>query len=519
MTNQRRIKSLRKPNMQSMMKPVLTKRILNALKTLHKSIKSTINLANIRTAILFASYFLIFQALFFSNHGFLGSSLSMPLFIGFTQATLDNFSCSENSENSTDKKDVTFEAPRNIDLKKNKHVLGFLYPSVSDVEIVENGKNGKGAAAYIRVSTYKQATEGDSLKAQESQAREIAIKIGTPRIFWVKDPGKSVKDFNSKKLNIILDLACSGKIDKLIIRDIDRVGRKSLKMLGFLIQLRGNGVTIFTPSGELDLEKLSDLIVTACKTFTAEEENLKRAHSSMQSKIRAFKNRHWNLPIPKGYTKSGDWIKKIPSWYPIIEDIYNVFLRVKNFLRVTKYINEKYRNLLNELNRKPLSRHQTSRIIQNAVYEGRPTCSAEATEKAFGSIVVDDPELEFVSHDQFEKAGQIIAAKRDKYSRKKKDLAELVENCGVEILDFLPNVGVLCPLCNGVMEDNGGSNYLCKRCNKQLMVPKKNEMERIREWAFKRDKSLKTIFRILSKYNDVELGDLDLNFGELEKYL
>jgi DNA invertase Pin-like site-specific DNA recombinase len=508
----------RKQDIVGMMRSALTKRIPNALKTLRKSIKSTINLANIGTAILFASYFLIFQALFFSDHGFLGLSLSMPLFIGFTQATLDSFSHSENSEKSTDKKDVT-EAPRNIDLKKNKQVLGFLYPSVSDIEFLENGKNGKGAAAYIRVSTYKQATEGDSLEAQESQAREIAIKIGTPRIFWVKDPGKSVKDFNSKKLNIILDLACSGKIDKLIIRDIDRVGRKSLKMLGFLIQLRGNGVTIFTPSGELDLEKLSDLIVTACKTFAAEEENLKRAHSSMQSKILAFKNRHWNLPIPKGYTKSGDWIKKNPSWQPIIEDIYNVFLRVKNFLCVTKYINEKYRNLLNELNEKPLSRHQTSRITQNTVYEGRPTCSAEATEKAFGSIVVDDPELEFVSHDQFEKAGQIVAAKRDKYSRKKKDLAELVENCGVEILEFLPNVGVLCPLCNGVMENNGGSNYLCKRCNKQLMVPKKNEMERIREWAFKRDKSLKTIFRVLGKYHDVKLGDFDLDFGELEKYL
>jgi predicted amidophosphoribosyltransferase len=108
---------------------------------------------------------------------------------------------------------------------------------------------------------------------------------------------------------------------------------------------------------------------------------------------------------------------------------------------------------------------------------------------------------------------------RAKYSRKRKDLDELVENCGLEILDFLPNVGVICSVCNGKMKNNGGANYICGKCGRQTGTPNKREIRRIRDCAFKREKALKTILNILNKYDIKDTGNLNLDIGELGKYL
>lgn len=511
--------SFRKINKFSMMRSALAERIIKSLKTLRKPIKRNLSCTYFITVMLLASYLFVIWIMLYLRFSDWDSCLSLPLFLGFVQITIDSFSSKEAAFIKLKEEKKAPEKQFTIDLQAKNRIIRFVYPSVSNIEIIEEGKNGKGVAAYLRVSSRRQAKDGDSLEAQEAQAREIAKTLGTPRIFWIVDPGKSVKDFNSRKLNVILDLAANGKIDKLITRDIDRVGRKSLKLLGFLIQLRGNGVTIYTPSGELDLEKLSDFIIAAIKSFAAEEENRKRAAASMQSKIRAFQNRRWNLPIPIGYAKFDDWIKKIQEWTPILRDCYQLFVKLENVVSVTKNVNIKHRKLLERLYGKLLTRHQVGRILQNRVYIGKPTCSGKAIEKVFGQIVVEDPELKFVNEKEFEKARRIILYKREKCSRKRKDLNELVENCGLEILDFLPNVGVLCPACGEIMRNNGGSNYICMKCRKQMRTPNKDEIKKIRDWAFKRERGLRTILSIINKYDTENLSNLNLDIGELEKYL
>lgn len=68
---------------------------------------------------------------------------------------------------------------------------------------------------------------------------------------------------------------------------------------------------------------------------------------------------------------------------------------------------------------------------------------------------------------------------------------------GAEVLEFIPDVAVLCPKCKGVMVRNGtltvgdwtAHNYLCQKCKKERRIPTKGQMRRIQEWASKRGRA------------------------------
>ena len=510
---------LRKTFMENMMRNALTNRIIKTIKILRKVISGIILFCRFTFGGSVASYFfLAFLFAFFA--GGIPPSYFTPVFlVGMTQESLDSFFSDKKSKGEGSRKsEKESKSKKKKEAVKNDedYLLQVLYPSIDKIE--NFGEKGIDVAAYLRVSTAKQAQEGKSLEAQEVEARDTALKIGAARVYWLIDAGKSVKDFNSEKLNTILALAATGKIDKLIVTEIDRVGRKSLKLLGFLLQLRGYGVVIVTPNGELDLEKLGDFIITAVKAFSAQEENEKRGHSALRSKVLAFRDRKWNLPVPVGYRNKSEWIEKEPGWAPIIRDIFYLFLKRKNYQAVTNIVNEKYREFL----KKPLTRQQISRILQNPVYAGNPRYSGKVVEEKFGNVVVEDPDLDYVNNDIFKEAQKIVSDKHEKYMRRKKDLKELVENCGIEVLNFLPQVAPICPNCGGMMKSNG-STYICQNCKRQRRTPKKKEIEKIVEWALRREKCLKTLLKILARYKEKpreilqKMKDLGLSIDDFQE--
>ena len=180
-------------------------------------------------------------------------------------------------------------------------------------------------------------------------------------------------------------------------------------------------------------------------------------------------------------------------------------------------MNKVYCNFL----KKHLTRQQVSRIIQNPVYKGKPRYSGKVVAKKFGRVVVDDPYLAYIGNDTFEKVQNIAYAKHKRYMRRKKDLEELVENCGIDVLEFLPQVAVICPNCEGIVKGNG-STYICQNCKRQLKVPKKKEIEKIREWAFRREKCFRTILKILARYKKSgkkyqRIRDLDIPLDEFQE--
>jgi hypothetical protein len=233
-----------------------------------------------------------------------------------------------------------------------------------------------------------------------------------------------------------------------LVSEIDRIRRRSLKLLGFLITIHGYGVTIELPKeGELDLENIGHFYQAASKAFGAEGPNDIRGYYATRSKVLAFQNRHWNLPVPLGYLKKGDWIEKILNWQLIITRIFSQFLIDENYSKVADKINQEFKDFLE----KPLTRQQIREILENPVYIGRPKYGGETVEKQFGKIVVTDDNLAFIQKDLFEKAQTIVRKILAEHPHRKNLAEEVVETFGLEVLDFLPFVKVHCRHCDSVM--------------------------------------------------------------------
>ena len=350
---------------------------------------------------------------------------------------------------------------------------------------VEDLGDGEGinAGAYLRVSSRRQAKEGLSLEDQRIRLRELARKIGVSRIYWFVDAGISGRDFDRRKLNFILDLAEKHEIQKLLVAYVDRLGRDSRKLVEFFWDLSDYGVTIQTPEGEIDVKKLEGWLISAIKAWSAQDVNEQRGKSALAGRVRSFTKKHWNRPVPLGYRRREDgWIEKEPSWDPLIKRVYELYLKNANYKAVADTVNQEFQAPL----QKPMTHQQVRQIIHDPVYLGKPQFA--------GKVTVEDQSLAHVDPETFRGAQEISGRIRRKRSRKKKDaLRDLLEKYGPEVLEFIPDVAVLCPNCKGAMVRNGtfvtrewtAHNYLCKGCGRQRKIPTKRQIRKIEEWVSK----------------------------------
>lgn len=350
-------------------------------------------------------------------------------------------------------------------------------------EDLEGGK-GIGAAAYVRVSTDRQAERGFSLQDQELRLMDEARRLGVSRVYKIADAGESGTDFTRKGLNEILELAREGKIQYVLVTSLDRIGRDLIESLDYVRKLRELGVKIVAAGTEADIATEEGLMLSTLLFLSAELENKRRTRSSIGGRMQSFRTRHWSRPRPPvGYRKSGDgWIEKEPGWDPLIKRVYDLYLKNANYKAVADAVNREFQAFL----QKPLTHQQIRQVICDPVYVGKPQFA--------GKVTVEDQSLAYVDPETFRRAQEISGRIRRKRSRKKQDtLQDLVKEYGPDVLEFIPNVAVLCPDCQGVMVKNGmiymkghtAHNYLCKKCGKQRKVPKKCQMRKIQEWASK----------------------------------
>jgi DNA invertase Pin-like site-specific DNA recombinase len=445
----------------------------------------------------FALYLYVFPL-----HPSLFSRFSSILFIGLTALSPgSDDEPSSKPSNEGEKGKEGSEKPKKKRKRKEKvteDFLKLLFPGIDKTEVFK--KEGPCVAAYRRVSAFDQVVNGDSLKCQKKENRDTAIKIGASRVYYIGDEGKSGKDFSARKLGLILQLAAAGKIQKLIVSEIDRVGRDAFEVLFFLFRLRACGVTLVTHEQEFDVKKFLDLIVVVVKAWSAEDQNRIRGDTVQRTKVTHFREQKWNLPVPIGYESKENWITKTPGFDPVIGDIFRLFLKYRNYSLVAEMVNDLHGKFLKKHLKKPLTREQVKEVFENTIYIGKPRLYGEATEEKFGIVDIDDPSLSYVDEDTFEKARAITKAKSNKYARRKKPLQELLETFGLEkVLEFLPHVGVFCTNCGNKMNDNG-VGYKCPKCKTQLDVPKKTELQKLRECALTEEKRLQLLIKLLGKY-------------------
>jgi len=448
---------------------------------------------------------------FFPSHFHFLSSLPWAFLVGgaVNSAKTDD-KPNENSSNENENRNNTrSEKPgkrHENRIKTNANYLKSLFPEIDKI-IELPGSEGPALVVYVRVSSLGQVLDGKSLEYQEEQLINIAKKIEASVIYVIRDEGKSGRDFVNRKLGTILQLAAEGKIQRLLVSEIDRAGRDAFELLSFLFQLRRYGVIIQTPDGTLDVKNLANLIILAVKSVGAEDQVVLRGFGSMRTKVGNFQKREWNRPIPLGYTPRKPWIMKAPGWEAVIHDVFELFLEFKEYEAVCKMVNKLHGDFLMKNLKNLLKPPQVKAILENPVYMGKPQLFGEATQKNFGKVIINDSSIAYVDEVTFQKVQKIIQAIDKEYGRREKPIEEIAKIFGADALRCLPHVAVLCPRCETKMTNDGSPGYICPKCDKHRTGLKKTELAAIRDYLLVREKCMELAVKWSKKFKWSGLAD------------
>ena len=116
------------------------------------------------------------------------------------------------------------------------------------------------AAMYIRVSTDKQASEGNSLEVQEEKLRKFCNMHGWEVYQLYADKGISGKDTERPQFQLLMQDAREKKFDVVAVAKLDRFGRSlrdlinsihELNQLGIQFSSINDNINTTTPNGKL----------------------------------------------------------------------------------------------------------------------------------------------------------------------------------------------------------------------------------------------------------------------------
>lgn len=189
------------------------------------------------------------------------------------------------------------------------------------------------AVLYARVSSDDTRNEGRNLAGQLEMCREYALQRGWTVVAELAedDRGASGASLDLPQLNRLLDMARSGELDVVVVREIDRFSRRLAKQLIIEEELKRRGVRIEYVLGEYPDTPEGNLMKNV-KASVAEYEREKIAQRMTRGRRLIVKNGsimlHGDKP-PYGYRVSEDGknlvihepeaqiVRLIFTWYAI----------------------------------------------------------------------------------------------------------------------------------------------------------------------------------------------------------
>lgn len=364
-----------------------------------------------------------------------------------------------------------------------------------------NQSNGsERAQVYARVSTQGQDENGKSLDRQiEVLQDSIAEDDDVVETYEpVTDGGKTGTDFQRPGIKKVFDRAEQGKIDRLYVTKLNRIGRCAPETLYFVYQLQAKmDVTIVVGHDHIDISRnLNDLLMATMSILGGHFSTEKRVTSSIKSQITQFKDdRDWGVfhnYVPVGYEADGDdWIQVADEEVGVVQDLFEHFVREESYTDTAEYISRKYGE-----DGFDMTRGRISRILRRSLYVGRPSKTLDTDRVDQNEIVVEDPGLQIVDEETFESAQKIIRENKRRYSKSNDthDPLDFIEIVGIEtMLTTFAGLHLHCPDCDSTALRRNGKrrtddlqvhNYECKACGRQMKWPNKNQLSELREQGY-----------------------------------
>lgn len=272
-------------------------------------------------------------------------------------------------------------------------------------------------AAYIRVSTQRQKTEGDSLDAQKSEitrylkGREQTKGWQIETIRYYTEAGRSAKDQNRPQLQKLRAEIAKGEIDTVVCYKLDRITRSILDFADLWEFFAQHGVEFVSLNEDVDsTTSMGKALLMIIMVFAQLEREVtgERTLATMQDRI---SRGLWNGGYIYGYVPDPNGSGKLvpnPEWALIIkEKFFEALERLGSAGAVQRELCERWKLTVTKHKARsgrivggdPFTKQQVTRILRNPIYIGRLT---------WGDMTQDNCHEPIVSKEQFERVQRIL---------------------------------------------------------------------------------------------------------------
>lgn len=372
--------------------------------------------------------------------------------------------------------------------------------------IIVNCGNAIGIA---RQSSSQQDTKEEQLEWIEETAKKNKIHLLPP----IAETCKGFI-FPIEYRKQLLDSFKKNKISHIVTFRLDRLGRNSGATISLLDELNEiNKIKLITSEGTFDYSQPNDQFFVKLNLLIAEleqDQRMDRVLLKVGSMLK--KGEYPRKTVPFGYKKlDNDRLKPFEWSSTIINDLYDSFIKFRNYSKVSRYINNKYYKTTG----RRLSPGQIENILQNKIYIGY----YQFGKNIFGDGGKSTPHnnIVVISEDKFKKVQNIVDEIQRRYSRKKTPLySRIIEQYGLEPVFNVLNLSPPCPKCGSFDLQNNGKGqknklqkkFICKKCKTQFRSPLYKQIKRI-------EKAVATVCRDCGKNNEFTIIQ-DGSFLELK---
>lgn len=266
-------------------------------------------------------------------------------------------------------------------------------------------------AGYIRVSSQRQASEGDSLVAQQHQI-ESEIENRKLRDNWkishtelYIDAGKSAKDQNRPELQRLKRDIAAGRIDVVICFKLDRLTRSLSDFIELWQLFDEHDVNVISLREQFDTTSPTGRAMLRLIMVFAELEREMTAERTFATMRDRIERGLWNGGHVLGYLSDSNERGRLtidPEWAPIIrEHFFNAFEELGSSTAVLKRLNELGLKTPIRQSRsgkirggQPFTKNKILEILRNPIYIGRIQ---------WGDASRDDCHEPIISKEQFER--------------------------------------------------------------------------------------------------------------------
>ena len=255
-------------------------------------------------------------------------------------------------------------------------------------------------AIYIRVSTQRQAVEGDSLEAQENAALSYleykGIDQSTVRLYV--DGGKSAKDQNRPELQRLRAEISNGEVKRVIVFKLDRLTRSLLDFVDLWELFSTNDVQFISIREDFDTSNpMGEAMIKLIMIF-AELERRLTAERTLATMLDRARRGLWNGVSPLGYIidpENPGKLLVVPDEATLIQlYIFDAYERLGSIGAVQRQLRKDGITVPSRISKygkarggKHFQKQQIRRILSNRVYIGTLEWGGEVCEDAFEAII------------------------------------------------------------------------------------------------------------------------------------